>query len=101
MIQNLKSLFLYNYKTTTENRFRYWRIRIFYSIYLGYVFYYFSRGSFRILGTTFTQDGFLSKEELGLILSFFSISYAISKFTSGILADIFNPRYIMSIGLFI
>ncbi len=101
MIQYLKSIFFYNPNYSLEDKFKYWRIRIFYSIYLGYVFYYLSRGSFRILGTTFTQDGFLSKEELGLILSSFSIFYAISKFTSGMLADIFNPRYVMSIGLFI
>lgn len=101
MIKHLISLFFYDPKRSIEDRFKYWRIRIFYSMYLGYVFYYLSRGSFRILGTTFTQEGLLSKEELGIILSAFSIFYAVSKFTSGMLADIFNPRYVMSIGLLI
>ncbi len=45
-----------------------------------------------------TELGF-TKSELGLLGSIMSISYAVSKFSSGILADKMNPRYLMGIGL--
>lgn len=81
--------------------YRYWRIRIFYSIFIGYALYYFTRYSL-----TFAQPGLMTelainKKELGLLASLFSITYGLSKFVSGVFSDRSNPRYFMAFGLFI
>lgn len=80
-------------------QYRYWRIRLVYSMYIGYIFYYFSRKSFTFI-TPFlcTSFGF-EKTQIGILASILSIAYGISKFTSGILCDQSNPRYFMAIGL--
>jgi OPA family sugar phosphate sensor protein UhpC-like MFS transporter len=78
---------------------KYWRIRIFYSIYIAYVLYYFNRSSFKFLDIFLVNQGILSKESHGMILFFASISYSISKFVAGFLSDIFNPRLLIFFGL--
>ena len=70
-------------------------------MYIGYIFFYFTRNSFNTakigLGDAF---GF-SLGELGLLTTVISISYGISKFVSGIISDRSNPRYFMAIGLIV
>ncbi len=80
-------------------QYKYWRIRIFYSMYMGYAFYYFTRKSFTAAMPALQADLGLGKFELGLIASILSLTYGASKFLSGILGDRSNPRYFMSIGL--
>lgn len=80
-------------------RYRYWRIRIFYSIYIGYIFFYFTRKSF-----TFAMPGLMSnlgfdEESLGFLSSLLAISYGCSKFVSGLITDRGNLRYVMGVGL--
>lgn len=82
-----------------KTTYQYWRLRIFYSIYLGYLFYYFSRKSLTFVIPFLMEDLKISKGDLGLITSLFAIIYGISKFINGILCDRSNPRYFMSIGL--
>lgn len=82
-----------------DKEYRYWRIRILYSMLIGYSFYYFTRKSF-----TFAMPGMIAelgfnKAELGILGSILAIAYGISKFTSGVLADHSNPRYMMAFGL--
>ncbi len=82
-----------------KKKYRYWRLRVFYGMYVGYAFYYFSRKSFTFaMPAMMTSLGF-DKSELGILASILSLSYGISKFVSGIAADRSNPRYFMSIGL--
>jgi OPA family sugar phosphate sensor protein UhpC-like MFS transporter len=81
--------------------YHYWRIRILYSMFVGYALYYFTRKSF-----TFAMPGMIAelgfdKGQLGILASIFSIAYGISKFASGIIADRSNARYFMAIGLII
>lgn len=81
--------------------YHYWRIRILYSMFIGYAFYYFTRKSF-----TFAMPGIIAelgfdKSQLGILASIFSISYGISKFTSGIISDRSNARYFMAFGLLV
>ena len=45
-----------------------------------------------------TDFGF-SKSDLGILGSVFALTYGLSKFLSGILADRSNPRVFMSVGL--
>lgn len=79
--------------------FRYWRTRVFYSMFLGYSFYYFTRKSFTFVMPAMIEELGMGKAQLGFLASLLSISYAISKFSSGILADKTNPRYLMGWGL--
>jgi MFS transporter, OPA family, sugar phosphate sensor protein UhpC len=79
--------------------YKYWRIRTFYAMYIGYAFYYFTRKSFTFAMPALQLELGLSKLELGLLGSILSLSYGASKFLSGMLGDKSNPRYFMSVGL--
>lgn len=81
--------------------YHYWRIRILYSMFVGYAFYYFTRKSFTFAMPGLIQDLGFDKSQLGILGSILSISYGISKFASGIISDQSNPRYFMAIGLMI
>lgn len=79
--------------------YQYWRVRILYSMFIGYAFYYFTRKSF-----TFAMPGLIAelgfqKSDLGLLGSVFAITYGFSKFAGGVIADRSNPRAFMAIGL--
>ena len=82
-----------------QKQYKYWRFRIFYSIYIGYIFYYFTRRSFASAMPFLIEDLGFEKIQLGFLGSVFSISYGLSKFLSGGIADRANPRYFMAFGL--
>lgn len=82
-----------------KTSYHYWRIRILYSMFVGYALYYFTRKSFVFAMPGLMADLGLDKGQLGLLGSILSITYGISKFTSGILSDRCNPRYFMAFGL--
>lgn len=84
-----------------DSLYHYWRIRIFYSMFVGYALYYFTRKSFTFAMPGMIQDLSLDKSQLGILASVFSITYGVSKFASGILSDRSNPRYFMAFGLFV
>lgn len=86
-------------KEKVDHLYKYWRIRILYSMFVGYALYYFTRKSF-----TFAMPGLIEnlgydKGQLGLLGSIFSLSYGFSKFASGVVSDQCNSRYFMAIGL--
>jgi len=80
-------------------KYKYWRLRIFYSMYIGYAFYYFTRKSLVFAMPGISLDLGFDKAQLGIFGSVFAIAYGCSKFLSGILSDRSNPRYFMAIGL--
>lgn len=82
-----------------KEKYKYWRLRIFFGMYIGYAFYYFTRLSYTFAMPGIQEELGLGKFELGLLTSILSITYGASKFVSGILGDRSNPRYFMSIGL--
>jgi len=86
-------------QAAVKKRYGYWRIRIFYSMFIGYALYYFTRlsGVFAIPGLKESMG--LSISQLGLFGSVMSITYGLSKFVSGMVSDRCNPRYFMSFGL--
>lgn len=86
-------------KEKVESSYKYWRWRIFYGMYIGYVFYYFSRKSFTFAMPSLMADLGFDKSDLGILASVLSISYGASKFLSGVLSDRANPRFFMGIGL--
>lgn len=86
---------------TIKKQYRYWRIRIFYSMFVGYAFFYLTRKSFTFAMPMMIQDLGFGKAELGILATILSLSYGLSKFVSGILSDRSNPRYFMALGLII
>lgn len=89
----------YKNKHEVKEKYRYWRIRTFYSMYVGYAFYYFSRKSFTFAMPVMIQDLGFDKTQIGILGSILSLTYGTSKFVSGVMSDRSNPRYFMSIGL--
>ena len=79
--------------------YRYWRMRVFYTIYVGYAFYYFTRKSFTFAIPEIARELSLDKSTLGWIGSLFAITYGLSKFVSGVMSDRSNPRYFLAVGL--
>lgn len=84
-----------------QNRlYRYWRLRILYAMYIGYAVYYLTRGTLAITMPHLKQLGY-DEVYLGWMITLFQISYGISKFANGILADRTNPKFFMAIGIFL
>src|SRR3972149_2970618 len=82
-----------------KTSYKYWRIRVFYSLFLGYTFFYFTRKNYALIMLYLSQELGFTFSELGIIGSVFYICYGISKFLSGVLCDRSNPRFFMAIGL--
>lgn len=82
-----------------KSDYKYWRVRILYSMFIGYAFYYFTRKSFTFAMPGLIADLGFDKSQLGFLGSILSITYALSKFASGVIADRANPRYLMAAGL--
>lgn len=84
-----------------KTEYNYWRHRIFYSMLIGYALFYFTRRSLTFAMPGLIADLGFDKSQLGILGSVLAISYGMSKFISGILADKSNPRYFMALGLFL
>lgn len=84
-----------------DKDYRYWRMRICYSIFFGYAFFYFTRKSFTSIMPFLSDDLGYTKAELGAIGSVLYLSYGVSKFLGGLISDRSNPRYFMASGLII
>ncbi|MDR3624773.1 MAG: phosphoglycerate transporter protein PgtP [Chlamydiales bacterium] len=82
-----------------KKQYKYWRLRIFYTMYVGYAFYYFTRKSYTFAMPALMENLGFDESQLGFLGTVLAITYGISKFTSGILSDRSNPRYFMGIGL--
>lgn len=88
-----------NIDSDARARFSYWRTRTFYSIFIGYIFYYFTRKSYTFAMPLLISELGFQKSELGILVTVFSITYGVSKFACGILGDKSNPRWFMGFGL--
>lgn len=84
-----------------DKSYRYWRIRICYSIFFGYALFYFTRKSFTAAMPYLMADLHFTKADLGIVSSVLYLSYGVSKFVSGVMSDRSNPRYFMATGLII
>lgn len=82
-----------------KKKYRYWRFRIFYGMYIGYAFYYFTRKSFTFAMPAMIETLGFTKADLGIMASVLYISYGLSKFLSGVVSDRSNPRFFMAFGL--
>jgi len=88
-------------KRVVKERYFYWRIRILYSMFIGYALFYFTRQSWMFAVPALKEDLHLTIGQIGLFGTVSSITYGLSKFVSGMLSDRSNPRYFMAIGLII
>jgi len=82
-----------------KETYNYWRIRVFYSMFIGYAFYYFIRKSFIFAMPSMIEDLGFTKTDLGIITSVWAVAYGLSKFVSGVIGDRSNARYFMALGL--
>lgn len=82
-----------------DKSYKYWRLRIFYAMYIGYAFFYFTRKSFTFAMPIMITELGMTKTQLGYLGSTLYFTYGISKFVSGVLSDKSNPRFIMAMGL--
>jgi OPA family sugar phosphate sensor protein UhpC-like MFS transporter len=86
-------------KIEVDKKYSYWRMRIFYSMFFGYVFFYFTRKNFTTVMSFMQKDLCYTTEQIGMISTVFYLLYGASKFASGVLSDRSNPRYLMAAGL--
>lgn len=88
-------------KEAIDTKYRFWRLRVFYGMYIGYALYYFSRKSFTFAMPAIIKTLGFTEPQMGIVLSVSTLAYGVSKFVSGVLGDKTNPRYLMSLGLII
>lgn len=73
------------------------RYRVFISIFIGYMGYYFVRNTTSVLSGVLH----MSATDIGIISCAGFLSYGISKFISGLLSDRSNSKIFLSLGLFL
>ncbi len=76
-----------------------WRIRILYSIIIGYSTFYFCRQNFNIALPGLVEHFEVTKTQIGWILTSASIVYGIGKLVNGFWSDRSNSRIFMALGL--
>jgi sugar phosphate permease len=80
-------------------QYRFWRKKMFFGMYIGYVMYYFTRKNMSYAAPSLINDLGITKIEFGIIGSSMYVSYGIGKFISGVIADECNIRSFMAFGL--
>ncbi len=79
--------------------YKYWRIRTFLALYIGYCAFYVTRKNLTPALHVFSENLGIGMVDLGIISATFSITYGVGKLFTGILADKTNVRCFMAIGL--
>lgn len=82
-----------------KREYRYWRIRMMYSTFIGYAVFYFVRQNMSIAIPLIEKNLGITKSSLGLFLTLHKLLYGLSKFINGMIGDRANPRYFMALGL--
>lgn len=78
-----------------------WRIRILYSIIIGYATFYLCRQNLSVIIPALEEEFQINNRQLGWILTNASIVYGFGKFFNGFLSDKTNPRFFLFLGLII
>lgn len=81
--------------------YRQYRIRMFLMIFIGYAGYYLVRKNFAVASSSLVTNYGFSNVDIGLISAGLGISYGLSKFILGSLADRSNVKYFIGTGLLI
>lgn len=80
-------------------KYAYWRLRLTYTLIIGYAAFYLVRQNFNIALPALLQETGYTKQDLGWAMTAFAIVYGICKFISGAMCDRSSARYFMPIGL--
>lgn len=83
----------------TTKSFGYWQWRVIISSMIGYSMFYFVRKNFSFAMPVLSAQYGITNTDFGIILSLVGIIYGVSKFLNGFVADRFNARWHMVIGL--
>jgi phosphoglycerate transporter family protein len=83
----------------TNESYRYWRIRIMYSMMIGYAGFYLIRQNFSLAIPFMQSELGYSKTQIGAVLSMYAVIYGLGKGLSGLFGDRSNARYFMTFGL--
>ena len=87
----------YESASSVKLQYNYWRLRLTYTLIVGYAAYYIVRQNFSILRASSKCP--FSNEAIGWAFSAFSIVYGIFKFITGAICDRSSARFFMPIGL--
>jgi phosphoglycerate transporter family protein len=85
--------------TVIDQKYRYWRFRIMYSLIIGYAAFYLVRQNFQVATPQMLKEFGCTKADIGWVFTAFSIIYGFGKFFSGAICDRTNARWFMTIGL--
>ncbi|MEG6502557.1 MULTISPECIES: MFS transporter family glucose-6-phosphate receptor UhpC [unclassified Desulfovibrio] len=90
-------------KSTEEinKDYKYWRLHLMTSIWLGYAVFYFTRNSYKSIMPAMLKDLDWQLSDVGILSTIFYVVYGSSRFLGGIISDKSNPRYFMGVGLII
>jgi len=67
--------------------YAHWRLRMFYSCFIGYVVFYLCKRSLAVASPGLCAEFGYSNTELGLLISSLYLTYGVGKFVNGVLAD--------------
>ncbi|MDR2664503.1 MAG: MFS transporter [Puniceicoccales bacterium] len=84
-----------------DRAYRRWRIRLLYTLIVGYAAFYLVRQNMQIAVPLMLKDFGCTRTQVGWVFSVFPLVYGVGKFVSGAVCDRVNVRYYMSIGLFL
>lgn len=88
-------------KAVVDKLYAQWRMRIFLSMFFGYILFYTCRKNISVALPVMQQTLGYNTVELGLLGSSLYFSYAIGKFVNGIVADNTNVKRVLPTALFI
>lgn len=70
-----------------KKTYSHWRLRIFYSCFIGYVVFYLCKRALAVASPDLCKEYGYSNTELGILTSTIYFTYMIGKFVNGVLAD--------------
>ena len=74
-------------KEKIDNDYSHWRMRIFYSCFIGYTVFYLCKKNIAVALPGLSEEFGYTNTELGLLGSSLYLTYGIGKFVNGVLAD--------------
>ncbi|NYD78592.1 MFS transporter [Arthrobacter cupressi] len=87
-------------KTSTKRQELFkWQIRIFALSWLAYAAFYFPRSAFSAAKVGILDEGFLSRQTLGVLDSVYLAAYAVGQFIWGAVAERFGTRIVVAGGM--
>lgn len=84
-----------------KKKYLYWEWRTIIVLFLGYALFYFVRKNLGMAIPAMEAELGISKTQLGIFLTLHSLIYGFSRFVNGMIADRFNKKKLMALGLFL